>query len=348
MLTHVDSQNLPQMVDITSKDSTRRVAIASAIIKLPLIFKDYIQGKEIFLKKGPVIQTAIIAGTMGVKSTSNIIPFCHPLHIDKCQFNIEIKEHLEIEIQCHVQTDYKTGVEMEALTGASIAALTIYDMCKALSNEIEISKIQLLEKTGGKKDYKKIPTYGLVLTGGKSSRMNQDKALINYKGEAHAKFLFHLLENFCKKTYISSKNNQWIGTELESLPTIYDESEINSPLTGMISAFNVHPEANWFIIACDLPFINQETISKLIYHESDKDLIGHFYKSKEKDFPEALCGLYKPKSFQIIKNHFSNGITCPVKILKKENIALFEQHNNTNLENVNTPEDYKKAIYEKC
>ncbi len=101
-------------------------------------------------KKGPVFDTAIVAGVMAAKRTHELIPFCHPLGLDNCKVEIEDRRGGEIVIRCEVSIHHRTGVEMEALTGASVAALTIYDMYKALSHDIEITGIRLLEKAGGK------------------------------------------------------------------------------------------------------------------------------------------------------------------------------------------------------
>lgn len=102
-------------------------------------------------KKGPIIDTAIIAGTMAVKRTHELIPFCHPLAIERCDFTVKFVSATELAIHCEVAVTHKTGVEMEALTGASVAALTVYDMCKALSHEIVVTEVRLLEKSGGKR-----------------------------------------------------------------------------------------------------------------------------------------------------------------------------------------------------
>jgi cyclic pyranopterin phosphate synthase len=106
-------------------------------------------------KKGPVFDTAIVAGVMAAKRTHELIPFCHPLPIDKCDVQIESGAGGVITIRCQVSVHHRTGVEMEALTGATVAALTVYDMCKALSHDIEILSVRLLEKTGGKRDFKR-------------------------------------------------------------------------------------------------------------------------------------------------------------------------------------------------
>jgi cyclic pyranopterin phosphate synthase len=153
-LTHVDQAGNPQMVDVSEKKITKRSAHARGIIDVGKKILAEIKNNEIVTKKGPVFQTAIIAGVMGAKKTSELIPFCHPLGLEDCQIKITVEKN-KIHINSFATVSAKTGVEMEALTAASIAALTIYDMCKALSQEITIEDIKLMEKTGGKKDFKR-------------------------------------------------------------------------------------------------------------------------------------------------------------------------------------------------
>ena len=141
------------MVDVGAKKVTKRTAIAQCKVVLPPEVIAIIKDDELHTKKGPVFQTAILAGIMGVKKTSDLIPLCHPLPIHKCGVDISISDSTAVEVTCTVHTEGKTGVEMEALTGASIAALTIYDMCKAFSHDIMITHTQLISKTGGKKDF---------------------------------------------------------------------------------------------------------------------------------------------------------------------------------------------------
>jgi cyclic pyranopterin phosphate synthase len=102
-----------------------------------------------------VFQTAIIAGIMAAKKTGELIPLCHPLGLDNCKIDIHINDKQQVVIDCTASIIAKTGIEMEALTGASVAALTIYDMCKALSHDIVIKETKLIEKTGGKSDFKR-------------------------------------------------------------------------------------------------------------------------------------------------------------------------------------------------
>ncbi len=154
-LTHIDPSGNPSMVDIGDKKITRRIAKARSIILVEKAILAQLEGKDLQTKKGPVFQTAIIAGLMGAKKTSELIPLCHPLSLDNCQIDIHINSAKEIVIDCTASITSKTGVEMEALTGATIAALTIYDMCKALSPNIIIKDTKLMEKTGGKRDFKR-------------------------------------------------------------------------------------------------------------------------------------------------------------------------------------------------
>jgi cyclic pyranopterin phosphate synthase len=153
-LSHVDQSGNPQMVDVSAKKITRRVAHARGVVNVGKEILDLIQNNEIITRKGPVFQTAIIAGVMGAKKTSELIPFCHPLGLEDCQVKISIEKN-KIHVNSSATVTGKTGVEMEALTAASVAALTIYDMCKALSHNIIIEEIKLMEKTGGKKDFKR-------------------------------------------------------------------------------------------------------------------------------------------------------------------------------------------------
>lgn len=150
--SHLNPQGNPTMVDVSAKGITKRVAVAESIVRLNEEIMSHLEQGDIKTKKGPVFQTAVTAGIMAVKKTSELIPLCHPLAIENCR--IDIKAHqVEVRIVCKVSITGKTGVEMEALTGASVAALTIYDMCKAFSHEIEIKNTRLLSKSGGKNDF---------------------------------------------------------------------------------------------------------------------------------------------------------------------------------------------------
>jgi len=150
--THLDEDQRPTMVDVGDKAATRRTATAEARVHFPSAVAAALRENGLRSAKGPVFDTAIVAGVMGAKRTHELIPFCHPLGLENCQIAIDLVGDTAV-IRCTVGVHHKTGVEMEALTGASIAALTIYDMCKALSHGIVIGDVRLLAKDGGKRDY---------------------------------------------------------------------------------------------------------------------------------------------------------------------------------------------------
>jgi cyclic pyranopterin phosphate synthase len=154
-LTHLDTANRPTMVDVGAKTATLREASAEALVKLPPAVARALRKTGHRTRKGPVFDTAIVAGVMAPNKTHEIIPFCHPLPQERCSIDLTASLRGAIRITCHVAVHHKTGVEMEALTGATAAALTLYDMCKALSHDIEIGPVRLLRKSGGKKDFVK-------------------------------------------------------------------------------------------------------------------------------------------------------------------------------------------------
>lgn len=152
--SHIDKNNQPKMVDVGGKKTTKRQAMATAVMEAGEEIISLLADNAFKTKKGPVFQTAIIAGIQAVKKTADLIPMCHPLMIDGVDLSITVKDSAYIEIFCTVKIEGKTGVEMEALTGATVAALTVYDMCKSISQKMTIKEVKLLEKTGGKSDVK--------------------------------------------------------------------------------------------------------------------------------------------------------------------------------------------------
>jgi cyclic pyranopterin phosphate synthase len=152
-LTHLDAANRPTMVDVGAKTATWREAAAEAFVKLPPAAARALRAAGHRTKKGPVFDTAIVAGVMAAKRTHELIPFCHPLALERCKIEIGSGAAGKLRILCSVAVHHKTGVEMEALVGATTAALTIYDMCKALSHDIVIGPVRLVAKSGGKRDF---------------------------------------------------------------------------------------------------------------------------------------------------------------------------------------------------
>lgn len=154
-LTHLNKSGRATMVDISEKLSTKRVAVASGLVKLNSTTFDLVVNQGI--KKGDVLAVAQVAGIMGAKQTSALIPMCHPISLTGVDIDFVLDDqNFTIEIIATTKVKGETGVEMEALTAVSLAALTIYDMCKAVQRDIEITNIRLLEKSGGKSgDYRR-------------------------------------------------------------------------------------------------------------------------------------------------------------------------------------------------
>lgn len=154
-LTHLDNNNNPNMVDVSNKDNTNREAVARG--KITMSKEAFSAVVELKTKKGPVIQTAIIAAIMGAKRTSELIPMCHPLYLTSVKCNIEeIESENSFILEVRAKTNGQTGVEMEALMGVNIGLLTIYDMVKAIDKTMVLSNIYLLKKSGGKSgEYKR-------------------------------------------------------------------------------------------------------------------------------------------------------------------------------------------------
>tara|TARA_B100001996_G_C18444326_1_gene509621 strand:- start:275 stop:736 length:462 start_codon:yes stop_codon:yes gene_type:complete len=152
MISHLNKKNKPKIVDIIKKTKTKRIAIAEGhVVFSKKIFKKL---ESMQTKKGEITNISIIAGIMGAKKTSELIPLCHNIPIENIDINIEtIPNEFTLLVTANVKTTYKTGVEMEALTAVCISCLTIYDMCKSLDKSILLKKIRLISKKGGKSDF---------------------------------------------------------------------------------------------------------------------------------------------------------------------------------------------------
>lgn len=155
-LTHLDANGDISMVDVSAKTATHRTATATGQVIFPADIYQAIKTADGMTKKGSITQTAHIAGVMASKRTHELIPLCHQLPLDSVKIGFDYdNDHHAIHVTATAKVTHKTGVEMEALTAVSVACLTIYDMTKALSHDITISDIRLLQKTGGKSDYAK-------------------------------------------------------------------------------------------------------------------------------------------------------------------------------------------------
>jgi cyclic pyranopterin phosphate synthase len=149
------------MINVGGKETTLRIAHARCYVEMPeYVMQKLLQTAHnniLTSKKGPIETTAIIGGIMAAKKTHDLIPFCHPVPLDNCEITVNIDENRKnsLRIDCIATTHSKTGVEMEAFVGASNSALCVYDMCKAISHDIKITDLQLMSKTGGKRDFQR-------------------------------------------------------------------------------------------------------------------------------------------------------------------------------------------------
>jgi cyclic pyranopterin phosphate synthase len=153
-LSHVDPRGRPRMVDVSAKAVTLRTAVAECRLDFPAAIAAALHHSGWRSAKGPVLDTATVAGVMAAKRTHELIPFCHPLALERCEIRSEFVGARGLRIECEAGITGKTGVEMEALVGATIAALTVYDMVKALGQGTIIRSARLLSKHGGKREYR--------------------------------------------------------------------------------------------------------------------------------------------------------------------------------------------------
>lgn len=185
--------------------------------------------------------------------------------------------------------------------------------------------------------------YGLILAGGKSTRMKKDKALLRFHNKPQSLYAFELLSKFCSKVFISTRT-QPTNTILKQLPCLYDLKELRDcgPLSGILSAMNRFPKVAWLILACDLPFVDQPTIKHLLRYR-DASRIATAYRSCFNDLPEPLCAIYEPRARKQLQFYLNKNIFCPRKILIKSKPRLLKLKRINALDNVNTPNEFKTA-----
>ncbi len=188
----------------------------------------------------------------------------------------------------------------------------------------------------------KAPLFGLVLVGGKSSRMGQDKGALSYHGETQVQFLYKLLAKYCTKTFVSCRNDQEQSSHLQGLPQIHDSVTSTGPAAGILSAMMAYPEARWLVMACDLPLVDDQHLQHLITNAHPFALVsGHV---DAQGLPEPLSAIYRPEFKHKLLHFFERGIKCPRKMLLN---SLFQPLANPNIDkltNANTPEDYTNIL----
>jgi len=187
--------------------------------------------------------------------------------------------------------------------------------------------------------------FGLVLAGGESRRMGRDKALLVRDGHSQLAHIAALLEGITKRVFVSSRQDQQDDPERGRFENIVDRYEGIGPIAGILSAMDAQPNADWLVVACDLPNIDEATLSFLIENSDPKQPFTAF-KSNYDGLPEPLCALYRCGSDAIIRRFVEGGIVCPRKILIRSDTLLLEQPNPVALDNINTPDDLASSVLE--
>jgi len=183
------------------------------------------------------------------------------------------------------------------------------------------------------------------MAGGKSTRMKEDKSSLEFHGVNQIEFCFDLLNPHCKKIFISNRKEQTLMRSQKGRRQIHDHVEYEGigPLGGILSAMDEHPNVAWLVLACDLPFVDQDTIEYLIKHRNIKKIATAF-KSSYDDLPEPLCTIYENHGKKQILERLKNDIKCPRKILIESDVELIEPNEKHALDNINTPEEYETAL----
>ena len=189
------------------------------------------------------------------------------------------------------------------------------------------------------------PIYGLVLAGGESRRMGQDKALLTRNGKSQLQHTVDLLEEACERVFVSARREQHDDAERSRFAQIVDRYDGIGPVAGILTALEEHPVADWLILACDLPNIDAETLQYLLERRSATQPFTAFRSSYD-DLPEPLCAVYRAGSDSIVRQFIDNGIVCPRKILLRSDTCLLHQPNPAALDNINTPDDLEASILE--
>ncbi len=191
---------------------------------------------------------------------------------------------------------------------------------------------------------KEVPLYGLVLAGGKSTRMKKDKSLLEYHGKKQVLYCFDLLGQFCDQVFISSRKEQSRLVAYKNFPQIHDVFVGIGPLGGILSAMIRHPEAAWLVLACDLPFVRESTIKTLIKKRNFSKMATAYRSTYEPNLPEPLCAIYETKALFQLLQFLAQGIQCPRAILCRCDTQFITQTRSTSLDNVNSPQEYREAL----
>ena len=187
------------------------------------------------------------------------------------------------------------------------------------------------------------PLYGLVLAGGRSTRMQRDKAALSYHGRTQLEWAMELIQPLVERAFVSMRPDQANDPVRSKFAQIVDTRENIGPIAGIVAAQAAHPDAAWLVLACDLPFLDSATLQHLLWARQPERL-ATAYRSSHDGLPEPLCAVYEPASREAIAAYVASGRQCPRKFLINANVRLLEEPNPRALDNVNTPEEYGSAM----
>ena len=188
------------------------------------------------------------------------------------------------------------------------------------------------------------PLYGLVLAGGQSRRMGQDKALLQRAGQSQLSYIASLLEDVTERLFVSARQDQQDDPERSRFATIVDRYHDIGPIAGILSAMDEYPDADWLVVACDLPNIDRDTLDYLVAHRGAEPFTA--YRSTYNGLPEPLCAIYAAGSDALLRKFVDDGIHCPRKMLINSDTHLLDQPDPAALDNVNTPDDLADSVLE--
>jgi molybdopterin-guanine dinucleotide biosynthesis protein A len=187
------------------------------------------------------------------------------------------------------------------------------------------------------------PVYGLILAGGSSSRMHQDKAALQYRGKSQLDRAFELASRHVAPVFVSVRAHQTADPTRAEHPMIVDSVAGEGPIVGIRSALAAHPEAAWLVLACDLPFLSDAALSQLL-RERDAAGLATAYRSAHDGLPEPLCAIWEPRAAPVLESYQAGGGRCPRKFLIRHAARLLDPQDRRALDNVNTPEEYARAL----
>jgi len=185
--------------------------------------------------------------------------------------------------------------------------------------------------------------YGLILAGGQSQRMKQDKSLLEYHGQSQMVYCIKLLSGFCDQVFISRRIDQSGIEAYQKFPQILDQFYDIGPFAGILSAMKVHHERAWLVLACDLPFVDSAVIAHLKLNRN-RSKRATVYRSAHDGTPEPLCAIYESGQYEYFKKFLEDEVTCPRKILMSSDIEMIDQIDNRSLDNINSQEEYQNAL----